>query len=461
MNRKYEEIIQEFNSKPLLELSEDENHFVKYKFNSNLPEFIKIILNDVAISPTSKKDFQQNFVKYYLKNKGFQNYISNWIILFLNCQFYGIYRTRQEARNQGIRGDSRHIYVIGEMRSVGCYAEIKPTETEFETNPNLKNEIFEVNCRISNYPNDNPLNITYEDTYLFDTGCTGCEFGLLNDWDYKIDRFKNRNNDPQITDMNKRIIEVEVIKYRTASKTIIKKEVIFETPMYIQVENEPYIELYSFIVDNFSWFTKNGFFLPKRRRNPLLGTNVINNICSIIFPRKKKESLLIIKSIPSNKIVCRTVILKPKLIIFDVIMEETTYKPFYDIFECRKHYQYIQRKYKSHNFIDFNLNEEAYKNINPWDIYIISEELNMIIVDDKNDLIAVKNKIDFSLSSYSGYITDYGVDTKIYLKNINMLEHITDLVTYEELITSDDSINPIYEYEIGNGFIFIDKEESV
>lgn len=260
MIEEYQEKINFLNTKPLLKLPLRENSFVKYNFSSSLPNFIKLILDDVAVSPTSKDDFYKTFVKYYIKNEGFQEYISGWILLFIDRQFYGIYSTREEAYLNCTIGRSRHIYVVGDLRTSECYSQINAETSYKDKYPNLKSEIFKVKCKISNHPNDNPTNIVYEDTYLFDTGCTGTEFNLRSDWDYENDIFANPNNDPAINQLNSRIFKAEDSNYSTAGGKIVKREIIFSIPIYLKAEDEEYFPIYSLIIEKFSWLQKKGNF---------------------------------------------------------------------------------------------------------------------------------------------------------------------------------------------------------
>lgn len=225
------------------------------------------------VSPTSKKDFQKTFVKYYLENPGFQKYIANWIILVMNRQFYGIYRTRKEAGEQGFPGDSRHIYVVGEIRTVERGA--------------IRNKII---------------------------------------------------NDTK--------------KLKAITKTF------------------------------------------------------------------------------------RTITFKSDIIIFKSL-EKMQFFPFCDVY---KYIKLTKRGYKNDRFnIDYNTSN----------IYMTTEEMNMIIVADKNLLDIVKDKIYSSYSVYSGYITDYTSYPKIYIKENLKYYPFPDVLDYRELIM------PMEHYEIGHGSLII------
>lgn len=181
-----------------------------------------------------------------------------------------------------------------------------------------------------------------------------------------------------------------------------------------------------------------------------MGTSVINQLYSLITPRKaEKTPLLTIKSTPPGKIGFRTMTFKENIILYHTF-NENEFKPYYDIYNCRRHYEYIVNKYNKIDFPEFDLDEDAYKLIPEENIYMTTQKLNMIIVDDESCLDSVKNEIYSNTTIYSGYMIQYDFNTKIYFKDYNCLDNFSDILNYHELI------KPISHYESGIGVDFID-----
>lgn len=61
------------------------------------PDFIRVILLSVSFSYKAKEDFVNKFVIYYFTDEKFQDATNNCIFLFVAREYYGLYKTQEEA----------------------------------------------------------------------------------------------------------------------------------------------------------------------------------------------------------------------------------------------------------------------------------------------------------------------------------------------------------------------------
>jgi len=457
-NKEYEDKIKWYNTRKIPNFDLHERTDEKYPYlNDDLPEFIFDIYDDYVFTNSAKDDFRENFVDYYMSNEGFRYYVRNHIVLFLNYTFYGIYRKMEEAVSQGDSGDLRHVFNIAGAKILYGYMEIPSLTDQISGD-----ELFRIDCELTNFSENNENKITYNINYLYDPGCSCCEFNEQNE--IENDRFitLRMNNktgqkeiDERFVELNNRIKSVRILKYKTANGTIKKKEIIFKEnmKMFMKIGNEGHVNVESLIIPMKKILDKiNSLKTPQKPYN-LMGLSITKQLYTMSYPNKKSSNL-IVKSCPSNKKGFKVYELTDKMIIY-LPPHGKEFKVYYDVFKILEYCNYLKNKYKHLNLddiLDKRIDENAYLNISDNDIFYTTKNLYLLVVESEDELPVVLKKLNSENNIYSGYVTSYDINSSIYIKDWS--NFISPLDTLDDIY--EDMIMPIYKHENGCSFTFLD-----
>lgn len=216
----------------------------------NINPIIMNIIQDYYPLYEAKLKFITKFVITYCQSSGFRELTKNWVFLFIDRLYYGVYETSSDAYNFAHNnnfsyknGNNLIIWPIKPEINYE-YKEYENTSSTSEGNiiyandetlvdengdklKSIQYNSFILNCAIGNEEQHIKNNITDQEEYIVDTGCTvtrGCGELYYNYLTYKYDEYPFNEHNEQIIDETLRKPNMNKL-----NKMIIGKEItIFE-----------------------------------------------------------------------------------------------------------------------------------------------------------------------------------------------------------------------------------------